>query len=81
MYVSISLAVILSILVLAPEIVISTNEVEILDVYNAIKLSKRIYPDSIVKELEAFREKFKEICAEENIVLPIVSLEEVKQEF
>jgi len=54
------------------------SEVDVIDVYNAIKTSKRIYPDSIVKELEAFREKFKKFCAEENIVLPIVTLEEVQ---
>ena len=54
------------------------REVGIIDVYNAIKTSKRIYPDSIVKELAAFREKFKKLCIEENINLPIVTLEEVK---
>lgn len=56
------------------------NEVDVLDVYNAIKTSKRIYPDSIVKELETFRIKFEKICAGENIVLPIVTIEEVKNE-
>lgn len=55
------------------------KEVGILDVYNAIKTSKRIYPDSIVKELDLFREKFKKICEEENIVLPIVTLDEIKK--
>lgn len=54
------------------------NVVDVIDVYNAIKTSKRIYPDSIVKELEAFRMKFKDFCIEENIYLPIVSLEEVQ---
>lgn len=53
------------------------NEVNVLDVYNAIKNSKRIYPDSIVKELEIFREKFKELCEEENIILPIVTIEDI----
>ena len=33
--------------------------VTILDVYNAIKTSKRIYPDSIIRELEAFKAKLK----------------------
>ena len=47
--------------------------VNVEDVYNAIKTSKRIYPDSIVKELALFREKFKDICAEEEINLPIVT--------
>ncbi|NLL44985.1 MAG: ATP-dependent Clp protease ATP-binding subunit [Mollicutes bacterium] len=54
------------------------KEVDILDVYNAIKTSKRIYPDSIVKELAAFREKFQKLCEEENIVLPIVKLEDIQ---
>lgn len=54
------------------------KEVDIIDVYNAIKTSKRIYPDSIVKELEVFRDKFKDFCKEENIVLPIVTLDEVQ---
>ena len=34
------------------------EEVGILDVYIAIRDSKRIYPDSRVKECAAFREKF-----------------------
>lgn len=55
------------------------KEVDIVDVYNAIKTSKRIYPDSIVKELTAFREKFKKFCEEQGIVLPIVTLEEVQR--
>ena len=57
------------------------KEVGILDVYNAIKTSKRIYPDSIVKELEAFRVKFKKICEEENISLPVVTIDDVKDSF
>lgn len=56
------------------------KEVGILEVYNAIKTSKRIYPDSIVKELNAFRENFKKICEEENVVLPIVTIDDVKVE-
>ncbi len=52
--------------------------VDILDVYNGIKNSKRIYPDSIVKELAAFREKFKDFCLEQNITLPIVTIDEVQ---
>ena len=54
------------------------TEVNLLDVYNAIKTSKRIYPDSIVKELTSFREKFKDLAKEENIELPIVTIEEVE---
>lgn len=56
------------------------SEVDVLDVYNAIKVSKRIYPDSIIKELTAFREKFGDFCKEQNIELPIVSIDEIKGE-
>ena len=52
--------------------------VEMIDVYNAIKNSKRIYPDSRIKELEAFRVKFKDIAAEENVVLPYVDIKEIE---
>ena len=52
-------------------------EVNVEDVYNAIKNSKRIYPDSVVKELTLFREKFKDICMEENIVLPVVTIDDI----
>lgn len=54
--------------------------VTIIDVYNAIKTSKRIYPDSIVKELQAFREKFQKIAVEEGVELPIVKIEEIQTE-
>ena len=47
------------------------------DVYNAIKTSKRIYPDSIVKELTLFREKFKDVAAQDGTILPVVSIEEI----
>lgn len=50
------------------------------DVYMAIRNSKRIYPDSRVKECEAFRVKFDRICQQENIVLPVVRLEEIDTE-
>ena len=53
------------------------DKVELIDVYNAIKNSKRIYPDSIVKELVAFKEKFAKLCEKENVVLPNVTLEEI----
>ena len=53
------------------------NEVTIMDVYNAIKISKRIYPDSIVKELSAFREKFSKLCVEEGIELPVVTINDI----
>ena len=48
-----------------------------LDVYNAIKTSKRIYPDSIIRELTTFREKFKDVVAQEGIQLPIVNINEI----
>ena len=47
------------------------------DVYNAIKTSKRIYPDSIIRELNIFREKFKDVVAGEGIVLPVVDISEI----
>lgn len=53
--------------------------VEIIDVYNAIKTSKRIYPDSRVKELTAFREKFKDLAIEEGIEFPIVTINDIKE--
>lgn len=54
-------------------------EVDIIDVYMAIRNSKRIYPDSRVKECKAFREKFKRICEERQIVLPDVRLEDIDE--
>ena len=54
------------------------SEVDITDVYNAIRNSKRIYPDSIYKELIAFKEKFKDFCIEENVILPDVTREEIE---
>ncbi len=54
------------------------KQVDIEDVYNAIKISKRIYPDSIVKELTKFRQDFKKLCEEEGIVLPVVTIEDVE---
>ena len=56
------------------------DEVTVKDVYNAIKGSKRIYPDSIIKELDAFKNKFKDIIEEENIHLDTVTIEELKKE-
>lgn len=53
------------------------KEVELIDVYNAIKNSKRIYPDSIIKELKEFKEKFLKLCQKENIILPDVNIEEI----
>lgn len=56
------------------------KEVELIDVYNAIKNSKRIYPDSIIKELKVFKTKFDKLCKKENIVLPDVTIEEINSD-
>lgn len=53
------------------------QEVGVEDVYIAIRDSKRIYPDSRVKECAAFREKFLRICEDRGIVLPDVKLEDI----
>lgn len=52
--------------------------VDVRDVYNAIKNSKRIYPDTIIKELNNFRIKFNDVCKQEGIVLPVVTIDEIK---
>lgn len=51
--------------------------VEMIDVYNAIKNTKRVYPKTRVKELEDFRAKFAKLAIEEGVELPIVTLEEI----
>lgn len=56
------------------------KEVDVIDFYNAIKSSRKIYPDSIIKELDQFRETFKDLCKEENVILPIVRLEDLEKE-
>ncbi len=56
------------------------KEVDVEDFYNAIKSSRKIYPDSIIKELDQFRETFKDLCKEENVVLPVVKLEDLEKE-
>lgn len=57
----------------------NSDRVTLLDVYNALKSTKRLYPDSIVKELTLFREKFGAMAAQEQIVLPVVSMEEIEK--
>ena len=52
-------------------------EVGIEDVYVAIRDSKRIYPDSRVKECRDFRDKFSRICEDSGIVLPDVKIEDI----
>ena len=54
------------------------DSVSILDVYNAIKISKRIYPDSIVKELALFRDKFAKYCVEYGIELPVITIDDLE---
>ena len=52
-----------------------------LDVYVAILNSKRIYPDSIVRELAVFREKYKDVCREDGLILPEITAKDIpKQE-
>ena len=53
------------------------KEVDMLDIYQAILFSKRIYPDSIVKELTAFREKFAKLAEQEGIVFPVVTIDQI----
>ena len=55
--------------------------VDILDVYNAIKNSQRIYPDSIVKELNESWVKYADIANADRIMLPQVTLEEVQNAY
>ncbi len=54
--------------------------VDIEDVYNAIMASKRIYPDSIVKELAEFRELFKDFCLQEGVTLKMFTIDDIKGE-
>ena len=54
------------------------SEVTIQDVYFAIKNSRRIYPDSIIKELDLFRQTFQPICDEyQEGILPLVTIDEI----
>jgi len=54
--------------------------VDVVDFYTAIKVSRKIYPDSIIKELNAFRETFKDLCLQENVVLPVVGINDLEKE-
>ncbi len=53
------------------------KSVDIMDIYCAIWMSKRIYPDTIIKELKIFREKFADFCIQEGITLPVVTIEDL----
>lgn len=54
--------------------------VDLLDVYNAIKNSKRIYSDSIIKELQLFKTKFQDICNSEGLILPDYTINDIDVE-
>ena len=54
--------------------------VDVEDFYNAIKVSRKIYPDSIIKELDNFRVVFKDLCEKESISLPVVTLNDLEKE-
>ena len=54
--------------------------VNVLDVYNAIKNSKRIYPDAIIKELRLFKQRFARIGVDDGIELPDVTIDDIKVE-
>ena len=56
------------------------TEADVTDFYNAIKVSRKIYPDSIIKELDQFRETFKDLCKDENVVLPVITLADLEKE-
>lgn len=56
------------------------NYADVSDFYKAIMISRKIYPDSIIKELNQFRENFKDLCEKENIVLPIVTLDDLEKD-
>ncbi len=56
------------------------KEVDVEDFYTAIKSSRKIYPDSIIKELDQFRETFKDLCKQENVVLPVLKVEDLERE-
>jgi len=55
-------------------------EADVMDFYKAIMVSRKIYPDSIIKELNSFRETFKELCEQENIVLPVVTIDDLEKD-
>jgi len=56
------------------------TQVDVEDFYNAIKSSRKIYSDSIIKELENFRITFADLCKQENVVLPVITLEDLERE-
>ena len=59
----------------------SRTYVTVLDVYMAILNSKRIYPDSIVRELALFKEKYKDVCAQDGLILPDITANDVPSRY
>ncbi len=53
---------------------------DILDFYKAIMMSRKIYPDSIIKELDNFRVVFEDLCKKENIELPVVTIDDLEKD-
>ena len=49
------------------------NQVGFKNIYDAIRFSKAVYPDVIKKELEVFKETFKEELAQENVIVDSVN--------
>ena len=54
--------------------------VDVLDFYKAIMVSRKIYPDTIIKELNQFRITFDDLCKKENIVLPVVTINDLEKD-
>ena len=59
----------------------SRTYVTVLDVYMAILNSKRIYPDSIVRELALFKEKYKDVCAQDGLIWPDITANDVPSRY
>lgn len=53
---------------------------DILDFYKAIMMSRKIYPDSIIKELDNFRVVFEDLCKKENIELPVITIDDLEKD-
>ena len=53
------------------------NERLLMNVKSIYCDDERIYPDSIIRELNAFREKFKDVVAQDGLELPVVTINEI----
>ncbi len=58
----------------------SKTVVGVEDFYNAIKVSRKIYPKNIIKELDDFRIMFKDLCEKEGIELPVITIDMLEKE-